>query len=318
MNKESKQVRVLPLCEYYKVPTLKQKLADFRIIAKFHNIRIKPKRKQEFINELHDKMKQLFNVQKIQRVMRIKLRRILIKCHGPAYCNTKCCVNDTDFYTLDNINDIPPMFIFSYEDDSEKIYGFHWLSFLKLISGPKGTVCNPYNRTLIPQHVLQTFAKYLYFSDTVFKIKLRENVQEEPKMSKQVRYQQKLTDIFMKIDSLGNYSQIEWYNSLNQYRIVKFMQELNDIWGYRLNLSNEMKQNIIGLYDPLIGINFGALLNIPLEDLKMLGLNIIEKFIMSGVSNEYQTLGSIYVLTALTLVNPNAAEALPDLYQSVV
>tara|TARA_Y100000768_G_scaffold307929_5_gene242095 strand:+ start:39056 stop:40024 length:969 start_codon:yes stop_codon:yes gene_type:complete len=322
MSVETKSAAILPLEEYYKVPKIKQNMSLFRDIAKHYKIRIKPKRKQEFINELHDKMKELFYVKKIQRVVRSKFRRILVNCHGPAYNDPKCCVNDTDFYTLDNIADIPAMYIFSYKDEKNKVYGFHWYSFLKLISGdgktPNSEIYNPYNRELIKKPVLQMFAKFVYLSNKVFKINLSENVEDEPIMSKQVRYQQRLTDIFMKIDSLGNYSQIEWYNSLNHHRTVRFIQELKDIWAYRLNLSHEMKRNIIGNYDPFHTLNIGTLINVPLEELKIFGLNIIEKFITSGRTNEYKTLGSIYVLSALTLVNQNAAMALPHLYESLV
>jgi len=323
MTTETKIAAILPLEEYYKVPQLKQKLANFRDIAKYHGIRIKPKRKHEFINELHNKMKEIFYIKKIQRNIRIKLRRILINCHGPLYTNRNYSVNDTDFYTLDEITDIPSALIFSYKDDSEKVYGFHWYSFLKLIAGdsknpPQRPIYNPYNRELIDKSVLQTFARFIFISNKVFKINLREKIEEEPAMSTEVRYKQRLTDIFLKIDSLGNYSQVEWYNSLNKHRIVRFIQELKDIWGYRLNLSLEMKRNIIGINDPFLSINTINLINFPIEQIKTIGLNIIEKFITSGRTNEYKTLGSIYVLSALTLVSREAAMALPHLYQSLV
>lgn len=317
---DEKEATTLPLEEYFKIPTLKTKLSNFRDIAKYHGIRIKPKRKQEYINELHDKMKQIFYVKKIQRAIRIKLRRILVKCHGPAFCNNDCCVNDTDFYTLDEIAGISPVCLFSYKDDG-KIYGFHWLSFLKLIAGAgisNVDILNPYNRNVISKEVLQTFGKYIFISNNVFKINLRENVQEEPPMSKQIRYQQRLTDIFMKIDSLGNYSQIEWYESLSHQKTLRFIQELKDIWVYRLGLTNEMKLKILGLYDPFLNLNISALSNITYDELKTFGLNIIDKFISAGINDEYKTLGSIYVLSALTLVNPNAATALPHLYSALV
>ena len=46
-------------------------------------------------------------------------------------------------------------------------------------------------------------------------------------------------------------------------------------------------------------------------------LSIIEQFIKKGINRESCNLGASYVLCALTLVNDNAAEALPWLYQSV-
>ena len=47
-------------------------------------------------------------------------------------------------------------------------------------------------------------------------------------------------------------------------------------------------------------------------------LNVIENFINNGVDNDSKSLGAYYVLASLTLVNSNAAEAIPWLYQSVL
>mgnify|MGYP001215003886 CR=1 FL=1 len=55
-----------------------------------------------------------------------------------------------------------------------------------------------------------------------------------------------------------------------------------------------------------------------LNELKTTSMSIIERFIKSGVSEQFKSLGAQYVLTALTIVSNNAAIALPWLYQSVV
>ena len=46
-------------------------------------------------------------------------------------------------------------------------------------------------------------------------------------------------------------------------------------------------------------------------------LDILEKFVNTGIDRDSKTLGSYYVLGALTLVNESAASALPWLFQSV-
>jgi hypothetical protein len=51
--------------------------------------------------------------------------------------------------------------------------------------------------------------------------------------------------------------------------------------------------------------------------LKSTILNIIDKLINYGINRDYKYLGSSYVLAALTLVNSNAANSIPWLYQSV-
>jgi hypothetical protein len=49
---------------------------------------------------------------------------------------------------------------------------------------------------------------------------------------------------------------------------------------------------------------------------KMISI-ILDEFINKGISNDNRCLGSYYVLSALTLVNNQAAEDLPWLYHAV-
>ena len=53
-----------------------------------------------------------------------------------------------------------------------------------------------------------------------------------------------------------------------------------------------------------------------MDNIKYVILEILEKFVNSGINNDSKTLGSYYVLGALTLVNDNASLSLPWLYQS--
>ena len=45
-------------------------------------------------------------------------------------------------------------------------------------------------------------------------------------------------------------------------------------------------------------------------------LHLIDIFVTTGINRDSQILGSLYVLTALTLVSSDAAEARPELYHS--
>ena len=47
-------------------------------------------------------------------------------------------------------------------------------------------------------------------------------------------------------------------------------------------------------------------------------VDIINLFINKGINDSYKTLGSYYVLCALTLVNSETAQAIPWLYESVI
>ena len=60
-----------------------------------------------------------------------------------------------------------------------------------------------------------------------------------------------------------------------------------------------------------------ALPNYTLEILKKNALIVIENLVKRGVNETSRALGANYILCALTLVNEEAANALPWLYQSV-
>jgi hypothetical protein len=54
-----------------------------------------------------------------------------------------------------------------------------------------------------------------------------------------------------------------------------------------------------------------------MESVKKLAISIMEILVRKGINHDSQVLGANYVLCALTLVNLEAATALPWLYQSV-
>ena len=50
--------------------------------------------------------------------------------------------------------------------------------------------------------------------------------------------------IFQKIDELGNYTNSDWFLSLNRNSLIKYIKELVDIWYYRAALSPQVRQKI--------------------------------------------------------------------------
>ena len=65
-----------------------------------------------------------------------------------------------------------------------------------------------------------------------------------------------------------------------------------------------------------MGSNITAISRLDLSQIRKESLMIIEKF-LSANEDSNKSLGANYVLCALTLVNNDAANALPWLYQSV-
>ena len=100
--------------------------------------------------------------------------------------------------------------------------------------------------------------------------------------------------------------------------MIRFIRELIDIWEYRALLSDTIKKEICypqGL--PFKYINVTILNEISFNTLQKMGLTLIEQFVKTAINRESAALGASYVLCALTLVNMDAANALPWLYESV-
>jgi hypothetical protein len=68
--------------------------------------------------------------------------------------------------------------------------------------------------------------------------------------------------------------------------------------------------------NPFMHINMHDLSNFSTTNLKKMGLVLIENLTTKGVDTDSQSLGAFYVLGTLTLVNSEARNSLPWLYQS--
>ena len=93
-----------------------------------------------------------------------------------------------------------------------------------------------------------------------------------------------------------------------------------DIWQYRAPLTIETKRAICPPSgNPFIRLpNYNILQTLEnLDDVRKIILEVLEKFVTSGIDKDNKCLGAYYVLGALTLVNNDAATSLPWLYQAV-
>jgi hypothetical protein len=255
---------------------------------------------------------------KIQRFIRGYIVRKYITSHGPAYKDRSLCTNDTDFMTMEPLNDLKFHYFMSYKDDDGFIYGFDMVSLYNLIENSKNTITNPYNRKEIPKTFIIGFDTVLRFAKCL-KVVMNLNIEADiitPTQSVELR----ALDLFQKIDALGNYSDPQWFLSLNRNQLLKFMRELYDIFLYRAQLIAEVKRNICPPHgEPFYNVNLHYIQHTPeFFDAQCFVLSIMEKFVNHGINIDSKSLGAYYVLSALTLVNESAAVALPWLYQSVV
>lgn len=226
-------------------------------------------------------------------------------------------VNDVDFLTMDRLVDLPRTQFFSFKESDGFVYGFDVMSFYQLIFVNK-ILTNPYTRSEFQKETIHDFnnlVKYASFLKMPINIAI-----EKDEVTPQQQQELKVVALFQKINSLGNYADSNWFMKLDSIRLFKFLKDLNDIWNYRAQITDQTKRAICPPYgNPFRNIRVNAEFNTS-SDIFIVRrelISLLDTFINSGIDKENQTLGSYYVLSALTLVSSEAAIALPWLYQSV-
>ena len=227
-------------------------------------------------------------------------------------------MNSADFFTMENIDKIPYNEFFSYRADDNSVWGFNIISFYTLFIKSDKEVLNPFTRVKIKPLFFNN-VKHLVRLSKMFKTPVNITLnQNDEIVDYKKRVELKCLDIFQHMDQLGNYTDNKWFMSLNRSLLIKFLRSLIDIWEYRAQLDISVKKNICHPYgNPFRHIDLINYHNLSLLSLQKSILSVIEQFIKKGTTREFSNLGASYVLCALTLVNNDAANALPWLYESV-
>jgi len=130
----------------------------------------------------------------------------------------------------------------------------------------------------------------------------------------------RVSQVFIAIDRLGNYTSSEWFDSLDLRGYIRLYRHLYDIWYIRSGLTYETRSLICPYGCPFDGIFTSRTLYSELthEQIRMACVTVFENFVYSGVTEEYKTLGAFYSMSALTIVSPDARRAMPWLYEAVM
>ena len=321
--------------EHEKMKNTRYSLAELRTLCKHYGIK-KSGTKPELTHRVYTHLKHSYYIVRIQRIFRNFISAKYRTLCGPGYLHTSECVNDTDFYTFDKLSVIKPTDLFTYRDSDDKIYGFHIASFFHLIISSYPNISNPYNRKMIPASIIRNlYEKLIYGSLLGFRVsvKLDDSEEEEPiittptsgasTLTREKQEELFIVDLFQHINTLGNYSDSEWFIALQRDDLIRFIRHIHDIWYYRANLTQEMKERIsppngnpFVLHNAHVNLNVITLLTA--AELRTICVSIIERMTRRGISREDQCLGAFYILATLTIVNQNARNALPWLYEAVL
>ena len=185
---------------------------------------------------------------------------------------------------------------------------------------------NPYNKNKFTRQTLNDInnrIKYNKFLNYSVDKCIETNINNINENNENI-IKNKTLSLFLYIDSLGYYTDINWFLTLSRRLVIRFIRELYDIWNYRANLTNTNKIDFCPWCNgnPFTFINITLLNNRNTSDnsIKLMALTIIEKFLnpSSNINDGNKSVICMYILSALTLVSNDAAQSLPWLFESVL
>jgi hypothetical protein len=318
-----KKKEELSMNNYNTLLVVKYKMDELKKLCTKYKIS-KGGNKDDLTKRLYEYCKNSIGPIKIQKVFRGFLNRKLQKLQGPALKNRKICTNDTDFFTMDDMCEIPTTQFYSYRDEDDFVYGFNIVSLYNLILKEGSKAKNPYNRNEFDNKFKENVLRMIRIS-RVLKIPIEIDLKNEI-MDPAKRMELKILELFQTMNSYGNYANSEWFSDLSRNSHIRFARELVDIWNYRALLTVAKKHEICPPHGtPFLGTpyftniaNNATLNNLSLETIVKYNVQIIENLVKSAIDVDNKMLGTFYVLSSLTLVSQPARDAMPWLYDAVV
>ena len=359
----------LTYTEYCKTtPNLRRfKVPELKSIAKSNKLHISGS-KTVLIERVQSHFRRTGAIIQIQKHMRGFLVRRCFRLRGPAHKDRSLCVNESDFYTLEPLVEIPYQEFFSYTDEQEFTYGFNIQSLITLYK-KRGKITNPYNRNSLSVQTTGSMFQlyklmYIYFPNHVLvEDKLKFTFMEPrrsttmipqnifiPTVTRPIRrprppalemvldasmtqlthhmrdmrakpIEVRIQELFMEIDQLGNYTDSRWFSQMQRREFFLYYSQLSDIWRYRAQLSYGVKQMICPLGNPFepfpIVLNRSRYDNVSDAEIQLACVTAMENMVCTAPDIEYQKLGALHVLTALTYVSVSARNNLMWLYESL-
>ena len=310
------EFEILHIDKYLEFLEYDYNVKQLKAILKHYGLKLSGN-KNELTMRIYNHMKTSGSCVLIQKTFR---RHLCSKFYGIYMRERKSNVeanNEFDFYTMEIMKNIHPLYTYLYKDEDGFLFSFKISSLIRYFNMTEKS--NPYNRKPFKEHVFNDilFMKNVYKISSIF---CEEDEEQEVILTRKQKIELKATELFQIIDSLGNYSDIKWLLNLSSRRVVIFLRELYDIWNYRAQLSDDVKKEICPPFGtPFNGINMGSISRT--NDIYYLletSIRIIETFVKADTSDANKSISALYILSSLTIVSEDAADAMPWLYQSVI
>jgi hypothetical protein len=220
---------------------------------------------------------------------------------------------------MEPLTTIPTVFFFSYADAQKNCWAFDIRSLVTLFSQGQ-LLQNPYTREVLPEATFIVFRKRM---EWLRKRKYPVLYNPEENLTPEQEWNQRVLDVFMKIESMGYLLSTQWFHDLTARGQKTFYRNLFQLWTWRLGLSTAEKEEICPGHSLTTTRLFR---HVPDDSPRVYqdvfwwrkkNLFIIHTLVTRGASKSLRALGALYVLMALVQVSEPAAEAYPWVLESV-
>ena len=237
---------------------------------------------------------------------------------GPATCIPAEAENQTDIYTLDATSSIPMLYRWSYVDSNGHLWLFdiRSLSMTRAQDSQEGLL-NPYTREAISEKWVSHFQERCAW---LRKKKYCLVHTSDTEMTPEQLWHQKILDVTMKYDVLGYHTCLNWFEELGTSNLILFYRELFELWYYRLNLSNEIKELVVPNWirgDRMLFKWAPSEIQFRTEKkwLQKTLLEILDRLVSSAQLKEHKILGALYGMTAFAIISPRVRQHYPWLVE---
>jgi hypothetical protein len=234
-------------------------------------------------------------------------------------------VNESDFYTMEPIEEMDFVHYLNYtEAKSNTSYVFNVQSLMSLVA-KTGNLLNPYTREDMTESLLRRMMKINKLTNILFP---GQEPGQAPVLAPvpvhrpalpidpATNYNGLITELFIKIDELGNYTNVLWFLHLSNTQLRVLVLRLYHLWGH---IDTELRRQICPKRNPFSVGNIGAFDvndSRTIAENRAIALRIGETMVYDGELQEHRTLGAMYFLTAMTVVSNEVRYAIPWLYEN--
>lgn len=239
-------------------------------------------------------------------------RRRLRKSMGPCTFVPAEAENESDLLTLESVTLIPLTYRFSYID-TNNAWIFDIRFFIQLLHHGN-ELKNPFNQTTLTQTVIVRLQKRIEI--------LRSRGQpviyvEDGELSPEQIWNQKVLDIFLKMNSLGYPVNIVWFDMMTIVTHERFYTQLYNLWTHHLQLADTQKEIMVPGHSagraPLFKWTPRLITARPrqLKWWRKQTLSLMKAFLARGQDPVTQSSNVLTILTALASCHRYVAEAFP-------